>query len=263
MVLEKNTQIASDILWKSWNNCERIEMLPPSCRPRTRKDGYAIQALLEQRSDFPLFGWKIAATSTAGQSHIGVQGPLAGRLINERVLSNNACVSLGNTLMRVAEPEFSFRMGCELVSREQPFSVSEVIGAVESLHPSIEIPDSRYENFSMVGEAQLIADNACAHEFILGEAAPPFWRDIPLDTHPLEMKVGLDRTVQGLGQNVLGDPRVALTWLVNELSRLGLSLEEGQVVTTGTAAVPAPVHPGDKVCVDFGKLGLVTANFIP
>ena len=45
---------------------------------------HAIQACLERRSAFPLFGWKIAATSLDGQRHIGVDGPLAGRLLAER-----------------------------------------------------------------------------------------------------------------------------------------------------------------------------------
>ena len=70
------------------------------------------------------------------------------------------------------------------------------------------------------------------------------------------------RSVKGIGRNVLGDPRVALTWLVNELSGLGVPLEEGQIVTTGTAATPSPISPEDKVCADFGCLGSVTANFV-
>ena len=49
--------------------------------------------------------------------------------------------------------------------------------------PAIEIPDSRFENFATVGEAQLIADNACAHEFILGSATEADWRAIDLSQH--------------------------------------------------------------------------------
>ena len=41
-----------------------------------------------------------------------------------------------------------------------------------TLHPAIEIPDSRYDDFTIVGAAQLIADDACAHYFVLGDAAP-------------------------------------------------------------------------------------------
>jgi 2-keto-4-pentenoate hydratase len=66
----------------------------------------------------------------------------------------------------------------------------------------------------------------------------------------------------GFGRNVLGDPRVALTWLVNELSALGISCEAGQVVTTGTCRVPVTVKPGDVVEADFGELGKVGCRFV-
>ena len=144
---------------------------------------------------------------------------------------------------RVAEPEFAFRMGRKVTPREDPFSVSEVVDAVESLHPSIEIPDSRYENFAAVGEAQLIADNACAHEFILGPPAPPSWRASELDKHPVQIRNTKNHTVEGYGSNVLSGPLLALTWLINEISGLNIALEEGQIVTTGTATIPLEVKP--------------------
>ena len=65
----------------------------------------------------------------------------------------------------------------------------------------------------------------------------------------------------GYGRNVLGDPRVALTWLVNELSALGISCEPGQVVTTGTCRLPVTVKPGDVVAADFGAFGRVSCRF--
>jgi 2-keto-4-pentenoate hydratase len=62
---------------------------------------------------------------------------------------------------------------------------------------------------------------------------------------------------EGRGANVLGDPRVALAWLVNELCGLGLALEAGQVVTTGTCMTPLPIAAGDAIAADFGALGNV------
>ena len=66
---------------------------------------------------------------------------------------------------------------------------------------------------------------------------------------------------EGRGANVLGDPGLALTWLVNELSRLGLALRAGQVVTTGTCLVPLPVSEGDEASADFGVLGEASVRF--
>jgi 2-keto-4-pentenoate hydratase len=163
----------------------------------------------------------------------------------------------------VAEPEFAFRMGRTLPSRATPYELDEVMAAVDTLHPAIELPDSRYDDFAQAGAAQLIADNACAHYFVLGPAAPDHWRSEDLAQHAVTGTVTGKLSRVGKGANVLGDPRVALTWLANELSRLGIALATAQVVTTGTCVVPLPVEPEDHVSADFGALGGVELRFGP
>jgi 2-keto-4-pentenoate hydratase len=61
---------------------------------------------------------------------------------------------------------------------------------------------------------------------------------------------------------VLGDPRVALVWLVNELSLHGVTLRAGEVVTTGTCIKTLEIAPGDVLTGDFGVLGRVSATFV-
>lgn len=61
---------------------------------------------------------------------------------------------------------------------------------------------------------------------------------------------------------MLGDPRIALTWLVNELGRHGIALGEGEIVTTGTCVVPVPVAPGDIVTGDYGAFGSLQVRFM-
>jgi 2-keto-4-pentenoate hydratase len=250
-------QAASDVLWDHWQRGTRIGALSEAVRPTTREAGYAVQALLEPRSAFPLFGWKIAATSQAGQAHIAVDGPLAGRLLRERVRESGGRVPFSRNHMRVAEAEFAFLMATDLRPRDAPYGVDDVLAAVASLHPAIEVPDSRYEDFTTVGAAQLIADNACADYFVFGPAAPDSWLSIDLARHHVSGRIAGQTPRDGVGSNVLGDPRVALVWLVNELSRLKLPLLAGQVVTTGTCLVPLAAEPGDHVVADFGTIGTV------
>ena len=250
-------QAASDLLFGHWRGGTVLDALPDALRPATRAEGYAVQARLEARSARPLFGWKIAATSAAGQGHINVDGPLAGRLLAEMVAEGGASLPFGANRMRVAEAEFAFRMGRDLPPRAAPYGVEEVMAAVASLHPAIEVPDSRFADFTCAGAAQLIADNACAHLFVLGPATDADWRGMDLAAHPVRGAV--DGTVaEGRGANALGDPRLALAWLANELSGLGLTLAAGQVVTTGTCVVPMPVAPGVEVVADLGILGATT-----
>lgn len=258
MVDMTSTQTASELLVRHWKEGTTLAALPPQLRPTNREEGYAVQAHLETTSQQPLFGWKIAATSTAGQQHIGVDGPIAGRLLAEMVYRDGSAVPLGANRMRVAEAEFAFRMGRDLPPRQTPYEVSEVLAAVAELHLAIEIPDSRYTNFVTVGAPQLIADNACAHQFVLGPKAPEVWRELDLASHRVVGKVGERLSRDGIGSNVLGDPRVALTWLANELSNIGVTLAADQVVTTGTCLVPLEIQPNDTVSIDFGVLGQVS-----
>ncbi len=260
MLSEAGLQSASDLLWRHWEEGRLLRELPADIRPRTRTDAYAVQALLERRSGAPLFGWKIAATSAAGQAHINVDGPLAGRLLREKAFANGATLPLGANHMRVAEPEFAFRMARDLPPRAASYTIAEVADAVATLHPAIEIPDSRYEDFTAVGAAQLIADDACAHLFVLGDPAPAIWRDRDLGAHAVSGSVSGKIEREGRGANVLAGPLDALTWLANELSGLGLTLRAGEVVTTGTCMTPLAIDRDDEVSADFGELGRVSVR---
>ena len=255
---------ASDLLWNAWQSGEAIGPLPPALRPLDRAQGYAVQAGLDARSARPIAGWKIAATSTAGQKHINVSGPLAGRVPAERVHADGAALSMAGNRMAVAEAEFVFCMAHDLPPRAAAYGRDEVMDAVADLYLGIEVPNSRFTDFVGAGEAQLIADSACAHEFVLGPKVTHPWRGLDLSAHRVHARVtGTARgyTRDGVGANVLGDPRTALVWLVNELSQLGLTLAAGQFVTTGTCVVPLEIVAGDTVEADFGALGRMSARF--
>jgi len=252
---------AATLIWDCWHTGDTITHLPDELRPKTREEGYAIQAHFESFSDRPIFGWKIAATSLAGQNHIGVPGPLAGRILQERVFEPSSTLDFGANRMAVAEPEFAFSMGSTLNPRSAEYSQREVMSAVDALHPAIEIPDSRFRDFASVGEEHLIADNACAHEFVIGPQMPDFWRSLDLSKHAVTISILNGNSNKGIGSNVLGDPRFALTWIVNELSRNNICLMAGSMVATGTCATPIPIKAADTIIADFGDLGELQVLF--
>jgi 2-keto-4-pentenoate hydratase len=246
---------AAKALHDHWQAGTKIGDLDPSQRPQDRGEGYAIQAAMQGYGN--LFGWKIAATSEAGQKHINVAGPQAGRIYAERVIADGGTAPMAGNAMAVGEPEFAFRIGRSLPPRPTPYSLADVLAAVDTLHPAIELPDSRFAEFVKAGEAQLIADNACAHLFVLGAPTCADWRAVDLVEHKPVVTLRGQRLI-GHGKNVLGDPRVALTWLANELRALGVTLKAGEVVTTGTCHAPLPIQSGDLFEADFGLFGKVS-----
>lgn len=259
MTPEKADETAA-ILLGNWRGLTRIDALPEACRPRDRAEGYAIAAAVARLSGDTVAGWKIAATSEAGQKHINVDGPLGGRILKERLVPPGGTVPLEGNLMRVAEAEFAFVLGRAMPDRGGPYTQAEVMDAVTALHLSIEIPDSRYADFTKVGAPSLIADLACPSWLVLGPAVDKDWRGIDLSTHRVVAhKNGVEAAV-GSGKAVLGDPRIALTWLVNEAAKYGGGVEAGQFVTTGTCVVPVPIAPGDTITADYGVLGTLSVK---
>lgn len=255
---------ASTILLDHWQKGTMLKKLPYNLLPATITQGYEIQSNLESTSKSPLWGWKIAATSVHGQQHINVDRPLAGRILAERVTPYGEKVPLSGNHMGVAELEFVFRIGKDISPRlHGVWEMHEVMDKIDALYMGSELPDSRYEDFVAVGAAQLIADNACADRFILGPEIKADWRNADLAAHEVKgwVKGQEGKVFEGKGANVLGDPRIAMTWIANESGKYGVTLRKGQYVTTGTCIVPIAVKPGDGVILDYGAFGKMDVDF--
>jgi 2-keto-4-pentenoate hydratase len=251
---------AAETLWQLWQGGQVARDLPAEFKPVTEDDGYRIQAELDQLSGHTRVGWKIAATSLAGQKHIAVDGPIVGRIFAARLLAPGATTSIETNRMRVVEPEFAFRFGVDVKPRERPYTQDEALQAVSALHLAFELPDSRFEPFAAAGGPSLIADNACAHELMLGPPVAFDWRTLDLARHTVSACINNRTPREGSGANVLGDPRVALTWFVNAFSRRGETIAAGEFVTTGTCMAPLDVVEGDTVSADFGVLGALKVH---
>jgi 2-keto-4-pentenoate hydratase len=254
------TKRAAALLWQTRLDERRIAALPPDLRPGSLEEGYAIQEAMLPLVGQPAIGWKIAATSAAGQRHIGVTEPLAGRLFRDFVLADGARQPIAHNHMRVAEAEFAFEMARDLPPRGRDYGMEEVCDAVAAMHLAIEIPDARYEVFDTIGAPSICADCAFHAWFVLGRQVAN-WRKLDLPIHAVRA-LKQDRVVaEGSGANALGDPRIALTWLANHLAKRGLGLKAGEIVTTGTCVKPVEISAGDTVVMDFGALGTVSCGF--
>ena len=129
---------AAEIIHQNLQEGTVLQNLPDSLRPHSRADGYQIQAMLEKQKGNNKKGWKIAATSIAGQQHIGLSGPVAGRIFSDMIVAPDKRVPFGANRMRVAEAEFVFCFGRDLPPRPKTYSSKEVIEAVASLHLGLE-----------------------------------------------------------------------------------------------------------------------------
>lgn len=250
-------QQAARILADAGYRGNRIDVLPVHCRPADLDEAYQVQDALIARADEPVVGLKIAATSRAGQHHIGIDHPISGQLLASRVLTQGDIAQMAGNLMQAAEAEFVFQLSTSMLPRKDPYTWQEVMAHVGDLRLGIELPDSRYLNFARAGAPQLVADNACANLFVLGPCVPGNWRVDDLACQPVCLVIDGTVVTRGSGADALDDPRFALTWLVNHLSERDVVLEAGQFVSTGVCGDPVPVGTARQVVADFGHYGTI------
>lgn len=251
---------AAEILSAAWRDKRTIDALPEACRPATVDEGYVVQDALAAAMGHAVAGYKIGATNEAVQAKFGVDRPISGRVFDPFVLASPAEIAAGAVSAYIIEAEFAFRLAEDLPARGRDYTVDEVMAATDTLHPAIEIPDTRYDDWLSAGIAQLIADNSVGGFLVLASPATD-WRALDLSRHPVVVRVNDETTYEGVGANVMGDPRISLTWLVNDRAVRGDGLKAGQVVTTGSAADVVKVKPGDVVVADFGPLGSAQVSF--
>ena len=250
----------SDKYLEAWNKRSIHKNMDSLQIPENKDQAYKIQAGYEKVSNSDLFGWKIAATSLEGQKHIGVDGPIAGRLLKERFNKSGASISLEKNLMKKVEAEFAFKLLNDIQPRSNEYKIDEILESIDSVGPAIEIPDSRFLNFDKVGGNLIIADNAYAGDFILGNKFVSDHKGIGFKDFQVSCYKNHELAEKGIGSNVLGDPLKALKWIINELSSLNIVCKKQQIIITGTCIKPLTVQAGDNIVMDFYELGKVDCH---
>ncbi|MEV0586851.1 fumarylacetoacetate hydrolase family protein [Nonomuraea sp. NPDC050310] len=226
----------------------------------TAAEGYAVQELNSRRAleeGRRLVGRKIGLTNFAVQKQLGVDSPDFGLLFADMAYLDGLAVPYERFLQPKAEAEVALVLGRDLEGG--PFTVADVIGAVDFVLPAIEIVDSRIEGWDIT-LADTIADNASSGAFVLGNT--------PVELRGLDLRLaGMTMTRNGLevstgaGAACLGHPLNAAVWLADTLARSEFPLRKGDIVLTGALGPVVPVEPGDVFEAEIDGLGSVRAVF--
>ena len=250
---------AARLLTEAWQIGMTVRELPEEWRPRTAAEAYRIQDLLAAELGFPVAGWKIGGTSAAARRILKTRSPFAGRIFASRVFESGTMLPSSGYRLRGLEGEFAFRLKKALPPRKRAYGLAEVSAAVGTLHPAIEVIDSRYADWLKVGAPSLIADQGANAALILGPPVPR-WRSFKLDKLPVRMLVNGREVGAGTSADCLGHPMASLLWLAN-LMRARDGIAAGQIVSTGTCTGLYQANPGDRAIADFGRFGKIEVGF--
>ncbi len=228
-----------------------IDDLPAGLRPTTLDEAYFVQDRLAL-SYGEIGGWKVGAP-TAEATPMFAPMPLAW------IASNHAELG-GRHRFRGLEAEIAFQMGNDLPLREKAYSRDEVVAAIASCHPAIEVIESGLTDPLKAEKLSMIADLQMHGAFVYG-AAVANWQRIDFSQEQVLLAVDGVVRVERTGSNTSGDLMRLLPWLANEGAARTGGLKAGQWVTTGSWTGLSLGMAGAGVDVTFSTVGKVHLQF--
>ena len=249
---------------QAWRDDTIIDAVPGDLAPRDLAEATAMQDAMAAALGEDVVGWKIA----------GKPGGPMGRIFASTRFESGATLPLPRYARNIMECEVGFRLKQDLPPREPPYEREEVAAAAD-LALNIELVGFRRANaveqlaaaFASGGplpddEAEMlvnIADNGGNLGLVNGPVLEDWQRRSLLEiTVDLSIDGGESRPL--LPKENRTEPIDVLLWAANELSRRGIGLEAGQIITPGSVNVPVPLPVGSTAVAVFEDLGQITVS---
>jgi 2-oxo-hept-3-ene-1,7-dioate hydratase len=231
-------------------------LLPPD-----KATAYRVARMVEEELGWDVAGWKIAAMKQGLQQQLRTDSPIYGRVFAPMIVASPGNVEHARQCSPIPEVEYQARLGSDLPPRAKPYTTEEVSEAVDSLHPGIELAECRFiHDTAFPPLMAILADGAGSGTIVYGPAIADWQRRDVAGQEVILRCNGVVRR-KGTASELLDHPMVPLTWLANELSRTGIGLKAGQMVSTGTLTGMLRPKPGETYVADFGPFGSVTATY--
>ena len=229
-----------------------LAALPVDAMPQTIEEAFAIQdgqmIRLGGRG-----GWKVGAASSDAT-------PGCAPLARKSIYTGPTTLAAGDFNFIGIEAEIAFKFAATLDRTDCPYATGEVLAAVASVHPGIEIADSRFIDFRSRSALEQAADCGNNGAYILGPAstAKP-----DIDQMKVEARVWVDGKliVAKTGGNTAGSVQRLLTWLANHCAARGTPISAGDIVTSGSCTGLEIIPHGDvrAVLVGLGEVSVTVS----
>ena len=254
-------QTLGDELYAALRDRQAVEPLSARHPEVSIADAYAIQQRMLARrlaAGERVVGKKIGVTSQAVMDMLGVFQPDFGWLTDGMVYNEGQAIPADTLIQPKAEGEIAFVLKKTL--RGPGVTAADVLAATEGVMACFEIVDSRIRDWKIKIQ-DTVADNASCGVFVLGDRlVDP--RDVDLGTCGMVLEKNGEIVATGAGAAALGHPANAVAWLANTLGRLGIALEAGEVVLSGSLGIMVPVQAGDNLRVTIGGIGGCSVRFV-
>lgn len=212
---------------------------------------YRVQRIV-MRQLGPIGGWKVGAACPDSP-------PSCAPMPSGGMISAPAELPAADYPQREIESEICFIFARSLPLRSRPYGDEEVLSAIGSCHPGIEVLQSRLADPETAPPLALLADFIQHGAYVTGGAVPN-WREVAFDRLAViqRMQGQADKHATG---NPAGSMVRLMTWLANAGAVWAGGIEAGQVVTCGSWTGKTHLAAGAAAYCEFAGAPRVHIHF--
>jgi len=211
---------------------------------------YAVQALVMAELG-PIGGWKVGAPGPAAPPNCA---PMPASAVTAAPQTYGPAYT-----QREVESEICFTFDTDLAPRATPYEAADILAAITTCHPGIEILQSRLIDPDAAGGLAVLADLIQHGAYAVG-APIAHWRDLDFAAMRIAQTIEGGPTKEGIG-NPAGDMIRLMVWLANEGAVWAGGILAGQVVTCGSWTGKTPAPAGSQVVAAFSGAEPVHISF--
>ncbi|WP_419760134.1 2-keto-4-pentenoate hydratase [Acidisoma sp.] len=222
----------------------------PEDVPATEQEAYAVQRAVAETLG-PVGGWKVGAGGPGA-------APSAAPLPASVIMTAPATLPPQYS-NRLIEAEIAFRIARDLPPRDAAYTRDEVLEAIGSCHPVIEVVQWRIRDHRAAPPNLKLADHSGHGALVVGEPVPG-WRAIDFAGLRVTQEIAGQATKHGIG-NPAGDMIRLIAWLADEGAVWAGGLKAGQIVTCGSWTGMTEAAADAPVVVSFAGFTPLTLSF--
>jgi 2-keto-4-pentenoate hydratase len=220
-----NHSLAASLLTGARQTRGWLSALPNECRPHDAEDAYAIQIRVIEKLG-PVGGWKVGAGNPEAL-------PACAAITQATIIEAGAQISAENFHVLGIEAEIAYRLTRDLPRRNVAYTSDEILDTIGSVHPVIEVADTRFSGWGSQDRLSHVADQLNHGALIVGDGIED-WRRIDPATQRVTLTINGVTVSDVVGGNPAGDPLRLILWLANEGARPFGGLRAGNIITTGS-----------------------------
>jgi 2-keto-4-pentenoate hydratase len=162
---------------------------------------------------------------------------------------------------REVESEICFTFAAGLPPRDTPYAATDILAAIATCQPGIEVLQSRLQDPATAGGAAMLADLIQHGAFAWGKPIPD-WRTRDFAGQQIRQTIEGAATIERIG-NPAGDMIRLMVWLANQGAVWAGGIKAGQIVTCGSWTGKTRVPDGAEAIAAFAGARPVHVSFSP